>query len=122
MKQNVKKIISKGALGAAVVAGPAAAFIGLLNAPSPGLWMNIYIVTFVIFVLLHFFFRDEGFDKLEVINTIIWILSPWLAILFFLGFKVGAYVAMFNSLGFLIIIYLMYLLKSIIKSEKQDIS
>ncbi|MEL7833020.1 hypothetical protein [Fodinibius sp. Rm-B-1B1-1] len=119
MNKKVKTVISKGALGAAIVAGPAAAFVGLFNILSSGLWMNIYMVIFWIFVFLHFFFRDESFNKLQVINTIIWMLSPWLVILILFTFKIGAYEPMFMSLGFLIVIYLINLLAGILKSEKE---
>jgi hypothetical protein len=46
-------------------------------------------------------------------------LSPWLVILFLYAFSLEAYVAMFISLGFLIVIYLIHLLAGIIKSEKE---
>lgn len=123
MKKNVKKMISKGALGFAVVAGPAAAFVGLsnsyTNAPTSEFWMYTFMASFWVFALLHLLFRDESFDRQQVISTIMWILSPWLAFLLLFAFMAGAYVAMFISLGFLIVIYLIYLLAGIIKSEKE---
>ena len=123
MNKNVKKVLSKGALGAAIVGAPAAAFVGLsnsyTNAPTSELWMYTFMGTFLLLVFLHFFFQDESFDKQQVINTITWMLSPWLVILFLYAFALEAYLAMFISLGFLIVIYLIHLLAGIIKSEKE---
>lgn len=120
MKKNVKKMISKGALGFAVVVGPAAAFVGLSNMAFSELGMNTFMGASWVFALLHLLFRDESFDVLEIINTIIWILSPWLAFLLFFAFKAGAYVAMFICLVFLIVVYVIHLLIDVLNLESAE--
>lgn len=122
MNRNVKKIISKGALGAAVVAGPAAAFIGISNVSTSELWMYTFMGTFLLFVFLHWFFRDENLDKLQAIKKIIRMLLPLLSFLFLYAFMLGSFVAMFVSLGLFAVTYLIHLLTGILKLEKEDIS
>lgn len=113
-------MISKGALGGAVVAGPTAAYIGLANTTTSELFMYTFLGTFLLLVFLHLFFRDENFDKLQAINRTIWILVPWLAFLFLFAFSLGAYVSMFVSLGFIIVFYLIDLMQDILKLEEEN--
>ena len=118
MDKNLKNKLSKGALGGALVSGPSAAYVGLSKMSASELEMYAFLGTFLLLVFLHFFFRDENFDKLQAVNFMIWILSPWLAFLFLLAFGLGAYVPMFVSLGFLILIYFIHLLKEALELEK----
>ncbi len=112
-------MISKGTLGGAVSLVPAAAFANLTGGPPSEFWLYIFVGTFLLFVFLHLFFRDESFDKLQAINHTVWILLGWLTSLVLFAFMLGAYVTMFVSLGFLIVIYLIHLLISVLKLEKR---
>lgn len=120
MKRDTKKMISKGGLGGAVVAGPAAAYVGLSNLTASGLFMYSFLGTFLLLVFLHLFFRDESFSELQVINTIKWMLLPWLAILFIFTFSLGAYVSMFVSLGFIIVFYVIHLMQGALKLDEEN--
>jgi hypothetical protein len=100
------------------VSGPSAAFVGLSNMATSEFWIYTFMVTFWGFIFLHWFFREENFDKLQAINNIIRILLPWFAILFLYAFILGAYVAMFISLGLFAVTYLIRLLLGLLKLEK----
>lgn len=124
MKENVKKAIANGALSVAVVIGPIAAFIGISNKTPSELWIYTVMGTFGLSVFLHWIFRDENFDKLQAIKNTILILFTWLAILFFYAFMLGAYIAMFVSLGFFIVVYVIHLLIDVLglESEKESVN
>ena len=112
-------MISKGTLGGAVTMGPAAAFASLTNSYPSDFWLYTFLGTFLIFIFLHLFFRDESFNKLQAVNSIIWILYGQLISLVLFAFILGAYITMFVSLGFLIVTYLNHLLVSVLKLEKR---
>lgn len=113
-------MISKVTLGGAVSLCPAAAFASLTN-PSPSeFWVYTFVGTFLLFVILHLFYRDENFDKLQAINNTIWILYGWLTSLVLFAFMLGAYTTMFVSLGFLIVTYLNHLLISVLKIKREN--
>lgn len=120
MNQKIKTGISKGMLGGAIGLACAAAYIGVSKVQTSELWMYIFMGSFLLFAFLHLLFRDEDFDKLQAINKTIWVLLPWLAFLFLIAFMAGAYVAMFISLGFLIVIYLIHLLLGVLQLENEN--
>lgn len=120
MNRKVKNFISKGSLGGAVGIPTVAAWISLSNVPFSEMLMYSLMGTFWLFVFLHWFFRDEKFDKLQAINNIKLTLLTWLPIIFLYAFMVGAYLAMFVSLGFFIVIYLIHLLMGALNLKKED--
>ena len=121
MDKDLKNKLSGGFLAGAVGCATISATFALINNPPSEFWRYTFLGTFLLFVFLHFFFRDENFNKLQAINKIInWTLLPWLVILFVYAFAMKAYVAMFVSLGFLILIYFVHLLKDTLELEKEN--
>jgi hypothetical protein len=117
MNKRVKKVLSKGALGAAVAAGPTAAFIGISEMQTSDLWMYSFMGTFLLLIFLHWFFRDENFDRIQTIERILSVLLPLLFILFLYAFMMESFVAMFVSFGIFVVTYLIYLLVGILKFQ-----
>ena len=112
-------MISRGALSGAIVLVPTGAFMGISNGTFSEFGMYACLGLFLLLVIVHLFFRDENFDKLQAINMTLWIILPWLAILFLYAFSLGAYIAMFISLGFFVVFYLIHLMQDFLKLDKE---
>ena len=120
MKFNINNnMISRGALSGAVVLVAVAAFIGISNGGFSEFGIYACLALFLLNVLVHVFFRDKNFDKLQAINTMVWMLLPWLAILSLYAFSLGAYVAMFISVGFFFLLYLIHLLQGVLELKEE---
>ncbi|TYP93415.1 hypothetical protein LX73_1119 [Fodinibius salinus] len=115
-----KNIISKTALGGAVAAPPIILLAFIADAPNFELYLNIFSGAFLIFIFLHWFFRDDEFDKLEAIKRSINILYFYYAIIVFVAKVEQLYILMFMTLGLFGLTYFISNLVSILELEKED--
>ena len=113
--------ISIGALSGAVVLVSTCAWVGISKMAFSEFGMYACLGLFLVLLFLHVFFRDENFDKLQAINSMMWTLLTWLTILPLYAFLVGSYLAMFISLGFFFVFYLMRLMQRVLQEESTNI-
>lgn len=112
-------MISRGALSGAILLVPTCAFMGILNGAFSEFGIYACLGLFLLLGLVHLFFRDESFDNLKAINLIIWIILPWLVILSLYAFLLEAYLAMFISLGFFFVFYLIHLMEDFLNLDEE---
>ena len=113
--------LSGASLNGAIVLISTCAFVGISKMTFSEFGMYACLGLFLVLLFLHVFFRDENFDKLQAINSMMWTLLTWLTILPLYAFLVGAYLAMFTSLGFFFVFYLMRLMQRVLQEESTNI-